>query len=162
MNDQEYFFRNRGPLKQSMSKLIDGFVSNYFLTANFNREISYETAMELLKKWHNKLDRILYGKYFYKKKPEDRTFFFAFQEIGGKSGKLHFHLMVKVPSGRESDFEKLASSIWEKMIPSGDLDVRHLPSELDRFKTGRYSCKDLWRQENYQNFIVSTMFSNRQ
>jgi len=161
MNDLEYFFKFRKQLKQSAIEFIADFDSNYFLTANYNREISYEIAVQLLKKWHKKVDRILYGEYFYKKNPEDRTFFIACQEIGGKTGKIHFHLMVKVPSGREADFEKIAARTWKKLIKSGDLDVRDLPEEIDRIKAGRYSCKDLWRQENYQNFIVSTMFSNR-
>jgi len=69
MDDQECFFRDYGLLKQSMYRFLDGFVFNYFITANFNRDITYETAMKLLKKWHKELDRKLYGEYFWKKKP---------------------------------------------------------------------------------------------
>lgn len=149
-------------LKKGMAEWLGDFKFGFFITANFNRETSFDAGREKLRKWHQKLDRKIYGKYFSKKEPEDRTFFFAFPEIGGKTGGLHYHLLLKVPDDKRREFQIFASGIWEKIVPSGDLDVRSLKEEIDQVKTKNYSIKDSWKTSNYDNFILSTEFSNTQ
>ena len=149
-------------LNEGILTFLNSFDFDYFITANFNRDTTPESGKKNLRYWHRKLDRKLFGEYFWKKKPEDRTFFIAFPEIGSQNGKFHYHMLSKVPSDRRKGFENFASKYWEKQVRGGDLDVRFLRGDIDKQTVKSYTCKDVWRGENYENFLVSTEFSNRQ
>lgn len=154
--------QNSSQLKKLMRSFLDDFDFNYFVTANFNRSTQYEAGRRILGRFQAKLDRKLFGKYYWKKQPENRTFFFAFPEVGGISGERHYHLIFRVPERRELEFEECAPEIWKKLVISGDLDLRNLPEAGDKEKVKSYICKDLWQSRNYENYLISTEFSKRQ
>jgi hypothetical protein len=153
---------NYGLLKKALRKHLDTYHFDFFITANFNRETGFESGRKLLNKWHLKVDRKLFGKYWWRMKAEDRTFFFAFPEIGGKSGGFHYHLLLKLPANRKEEFSTIGPEIWKQLVPSGDLDIQRPIEEISQKKTKSYSIKDVWQKLNYENFIVSTEFSERQ
>ncbi|MCF8721611.1 hypothetical protein [Nitrospina gracilis] len=150
-----------GQLKPDLVAMLEGLKFDYFLTFNFNRETGAGAGRRQLDRWHKKLDRKLFGRYFYKHKRENRTFFIAFQEIGGKTGQFHYHALVKLPEDRWEDFKLFAPMYWERLIPSGDLNLQLLKEVKDKQKAASYSVKDIWNEENLENFVISTEFSKR-
>ena len=80
---------------------------NFYITLNPNQSTKsgcipamlLEEQKRELNRWRNYADRRLLGKR-YQKNP-NRTFFFAFPEIGPKGGLLHWNLCVKAPTTKK-------------------------------------------------------------
>lgn len=138
--------------------------ADYFITAAFNRQNSKtvstpspSTARYHLKRWHARIDKKLLGKHWATADIDDRLFFVAF--IEKLDSNPHWHMAVKLADpSRAMVFEAKAAECWEKIIPSGELDVQKNDTDLDVFKTGFYSAKDQWKSRNYNEATISEDF----
>ena len=163
MSNFTEYFPNYGKLKQEFQNWLHSeFEFIFFITANFNRETTPQAGRAILSRWLQKMERKLFGKYYWKKRNEDRIFFIAFPEIGGQTNQFHYHILLNLPINRKNDFLTFAPKFWENNVLGGTLDVNYLENELDVKKTVNYSSKDLWQPNNYNNFIVSTEFRKKQ
>lgn len=134
-----------------------GLNAPYFVTANFNRDVSYNGAREALRSWHLRLDRRLLGPKWQKKPAENRTQFIAYVEH--LSSNLHWHLLVRPPGHvSQTEFSAAAKDAWGCLVEGGSLDIQIARSKADREKVASYCTKDLWIRENYEKFVLSTEF----
>lgn len=133
----------------------------WWLTANFNRETTKEQGFKKLREWQSRVDRALHGRYYYKKKKDERLFFIACPEIGGYSGCLHYHIFAQMPECSEEKFQLIAEPTWLHLVKCGSLDVQEIgDTEADQKKVIGYGLKEFWFDSNYERFIISTEFSS--
>ena len=132
--------------------------SDYFVTANFNRNTNIEAARKALKRWSAMIDRRLVGKHWSKKNADERMFYFAAAEH--IHSNLHWHMLVRLPNEKmKQSFNWIASNYWKQIVKSGDMNVQLIDNSKDKIKATNYTAKDLWRTENYNTFTISTEFS---
>ena len=130
----------------------------YFITANFNRDSSLNSAKKTLGHWSAMVERSLLGKHWYKKEAHERISFFAFAEH--LDSNLHWHLMLRLPDeNMKNHFRMIAANYWKQIVKSGSMDIQPILSEQDRIKASSYVTKDLLKTENYLAFTMSTEFS---
>lgn len=145
----------------------------HFVTFNFNDGRTIESAIRAIKKWHAGVDRVLLGKHFNKYPLEQRTFFLAFFEH--MDTNLHAHALVCCPY---DDFNAIAKQTWDKIVPSGSLHISGDESDqrIHQFKPDlerlyhpidtpegkdiviNYVLKEQHKDENYSNFLLSSVF----
>ena len=68
------------------------------------------------------------------------------------NSNIHYHFLMYVADAER--FEEYAPTIWEELVPSGQLHILKIQSVEDRAKVSAYVSKDLWQQENYDNTII--------
>lgn len=134
---------------------------NWWITANFNRDTTKDQGFRKLREWHSRIDRELHGRYFYKKKKDERVFFIACPEVGGYSGRLHYHIFAQMPEYSEEEFKLIAEPTWLQLVKCGSLDVQEIgDTKADQEKVIGYGLKEVWFGSNYENIILSTQFSS--
>jgi len=151
--------------RKGMVELLNQQDFDFFVTLNLNQpNTNIKSGNEKLKKFHAYLDRALLGKYWHRKPYDDRTLFLAFPEH--IESNLHYHLMVKLMDGKKMDFIVEAPKAWEKVMPSGSIEIGNreddltLNSDVDRIKTAWYATKNIWNDNCRENFIISSQFTN--
>ena len=144
--------------QDQMRKLVINQGADYFVTAAFNRNTSIQNARKYLKYWHGNIDKKLLGrKGFMNSTMELRTHFFAFCEH--PHSNIHWHMMLKLADKKyASCFEENADQIWQKLVPSGDLDVKKITVQEDLIRTANYCTKDLWQSLAISNWLTSAEF----
>lgn len=139
------------------------FISQKFqwhLTANFNRTTTHNNGRNKLKEWAKYVDRKFHGRRFYTKPPEERMFFAAVPEVGGTSGNLHYHLLVRLPLRFTGDFAEFAELTWKKLNTTGSLFVQRITeTQDDLIRVVKYDLKDIWKGGGYEQMIFSTEFN---
>jgi hypothetical protein len=162
----EINYQDRKELQVALRNFITNELkANYFCTIKPNIEMKLQAsaanrslnAPRFFKEYHYELDRVLFGKYFYKNPIDQRTFFIAIPEH--PNCNIHFHLLMIVPREKQVKFELHAKSVLHKILPSASMHIAKLKTETDIRMTTFYSCKDSINLENYENFIISTQFS---
>ena len=128
----------------------------FFATAAFNDFASLQRGYDALKFFHSKLDRKLLGKHYYKQPRKNRTLFLAFPEH--IESNLHYHLVIARPHLNEQRVLNLAPVVWQKVCRMGDLKIDSLKENDDVRATSFYSTKDVFKEQSYENFIISTQF----
>lgn len=147
----------RTELKNAMAGFAAGLEATHFVTANFNRDITYAGAKQALKAWHARVERKLLGPKWLGKPVEARTEFLAV--IEHMSSNPHWHLLVRPASGAgRLTFEDVAEPVWQALQPAGSLDVQRLATHRDVRRTANYCAKDLAKPENYEGFVLSREF----
>ncbi len=145
--------------RQGMNELLRDMEADYFVTANFNRDTSYEAARKALKGWHARVDKVLLGGSWSRKARAERTQFVAFVEH--LESNLHWHLLLRLGEGAdEQRFEQVAEGCWLRLVKSGSLDVEKIDTSADRARVANYVTKDLWRREARDGFVLSGEFRN--
>lgn len=141
-----------------MAAFAEGLQPTHFVTANFNRDISYEGARQALKAWHARVDRKLLGPKWLEKPFDVRTEFLA--TVEHMASNPHWHLLVR-PAGHAGGmtFEDVGGQVWQALQPAGSLDVRPLLTLHDMHRVSTYCVKDLVKSENYERFVLSREFS---
>lgn len=133
---------------------------DWSLTANFNRETSKDQGYKKLKEWHSRIDNKIYGRNYHKKDRLERTYFVAIPEIGGYSGHLHYHVLAKMPSWAEKKFTSVSEPIWRELVKCGSLDIQKIgDTGADNSRVIGYDLKDIWKNRNFEDIIISTQFS---
>ena len=151
----------RHRIMKDTKEFIEKQEFKWWLTANFNRDTTKEQGFRKLREWHSRIDRELHGRSFYKKKKDDRLFFIACPEIGGYSGRLHYHIFAQMPERSEEKFEIIAEPTWCQLVKGGSLDVQEIGNtKVDQKKVIDYGLKEAWFDSNYERFIISTEFSS--
>lgn len=151
----------RHRIRMGAKEFIERQGFRWWLTANFNRETTKEQGFKRLREWQSRIDRALHGRFYYKKKKDERLFFIACPEVGGYSGFLHYHLFAKMPICSEEKFKRIAQSTWCQLVKCGSLDVQEIgDTEADQKRVIGYGLKEVWFDSNYERFIVSTEFSS--
>ncbi len=142
----------------AIRQFISARNSDFFVTANFNRDTNIESARNALKSGGARIDRRLVGKHWSKKPVEERIFFYAAPEH--IHSNLHWHIMLSVPDeDKKKHFKWIAANYWKQLVPSGSMDIQLITSAADNAKASSYVAKELWRQENIDAFLISTEFS---
>jgi hypothetical protein len=148
--------------KQIGSAYADLFEAQAFqfhVTANFNRTTTLVHGRDKLRLWASRLERKLFGSRYYKRGNDGRIFFAAVPEYGHGSMNLHFHMLVRVPSNRHDDFERVAESIWKEFNPTGSLFIQLIgDTGEDQRKVISYDLKDSWKTDCHANIIFSSEF----
>jgi hypothetical protein len=132
----------------------------FHVTANFNRTTTLANGRDKLRLWASRLDRQLFGSRYYKKGGDGRMFFAAVPEYGIASMNLHYHMLVRIPLNRHSEFAQTAESIWQEFNPTGSLFIQLIgDTQEDERKVIGYDLKDTWKTDCHANIIFSSEFS---
>lgn len=151
----------RRRIRMGAKEIIERQGFRWWLTANFNRETTKEQGFKKLREWQSRIDRALHGRFYYKKKKDDRLFFIACPETGGYSGCLHYHIFAQMPERSEEEFKLIAEPTWLQLVKCGSLDVQEIgDTKADQEKVIGYGLKEVWVGSNYENIILSTQFSS--
>jgi hypothetical protein len=145
-------------LQGSLIELVRALQPNIFLTLVFNQHTSPISARQTLKHFYSGIERRCFGREFYKRAPAERLIALAFPEH--ITSNFHYHLIGHLPRHQHVTLPVYAKMTWKKLCPAGSLDVHHIGSDTDRTKIASYSCKEVFKAQNYENFIVSTEFWN--
>ena len=147
----------RKELQDAMRSFVISLNPAYFVTANFNvPDMTLQQSRDALNEFDKRVNRRFYNKKFCKQNLSDRLFFIAFPEH--LNSNLHYHLLTRVPEQKKALFEIYAHYELTQVIPSASLHICKLKTQDDIRKVSYYSCKDNFKIENYENFIVSTEF----
>lgn len=150
----------RAKVLQGYSYFLKEQDISWHLTASFNRETTTSQGYKLLKEWHSRLDREIYGRNYYKRNNRERTFFVAFPEVGGFGRNLHYHLLARMPLWAEEKFVRIAERKWSQIVKTGDLCVQKIANtDSDLSRAISYDLKDIWKIGDTEDIIISTQFS---
>ena len=154
MNDVNY--KNSKELQAALSNFVQNFGARFFVTLNFNCWMPVCDARQALSRFHSVMDKKQLGRNFYKRKPEERTFFIALPEHFNSN--FHYHLLMNPPP--QSSFGRFryfmyARRKWRTIHPGGSIDVKEIYS-LNKLSV--YCCKETWKKQNYGNFVISNEF----
>lgn len=128
-----------------------------FGTLIFNLgNLSLDSFRRNLKKLHGYVDEELLGKRFYKKPVEQRSRIFTFVEH--IDSNLHGHSVIIPPKNKVYAFKAVAPYKWLKICPRGELNIKRIKTKEGHRKACGYVCKELWKNINYENFIISDEF----
>ena len=157
---------NKNEYAKEMKTWLYQFEGNYFVTLAFNpskklpnnttkgnyNNWSIDKAVDALKHWHARLDRKLLGPDWGKElKKELRTQFIAFVEH--PDSNIHWHLILKLNSPKANMFLEEADAIWEKLVPSGTIDIKPIRTAKDNLDFSGY-CSKASRSYDPANHIV--------
>ena len=149
--------------QRSLRQMLCTFAADFFVTANFNMHaLSYTTAKEKLKRFHAVIDHKLLGKHWCRL-PDGRTRFVAVPET--KFDKLHYHMLVKVADlSNHCRFQEIAPNLFRHRSISvgGSLDIRPIRTETDHQAVADYMTKDCYREDQIENYVLSSEFVNSQ
>ena len=133
-------------------ELIELLGFRHFTTLVFNRDITADGARHFLRQFHARLDRMALGANWAKKDPiNGRLLSISF--IENPLTNLHFHMLWRSPQ-HEAKLVEAMPGIWEKLVPSGDVDTQ-LISYLG--KLNKYVTKQL----TPDSYILSSEFSSQ-
>lgn len=145
-------------LQASLTDVILNLRPNIFLTLVFNRETSPTFARNSLKHFFSNVERRCLGKDYYKQAPAERLIAVAFPER--LTSNFHYHVIGHLPRQQLVTVPIYAKVTWSRLCPAGSLVIDHLGDDIDCAKAASYSCKEVFKAQNYENFIVSTEFWN--
>lgn len=147
-------YTDKNEYTRNMKNLVSQLDGNYFVTLTFNpsktlpsstsrgnyNNWSVDKAVDALKHWHARLDRKLLGPDWRKStKNEMRSEFIAFVEH--PNSNIHWHLILKLHSPNENVFLTEAEAIWEKLVPSGTVDIKPIRTSEDNLDFSGYCSK---------------------
>lgn len=150
------YYQNK-QLQNAYKDFVKSQHCNYFVTANFNRNTTINGARKALKHWAAKIDRKLLGKNWAKIATDERLHFFACAEH--INSNLHWHLLLKITDkNKRNSFEHVAAKYWREIVECGNMQIDFLETEKDNAKASSYLSKELWKSNNYNQFIISREF----
>ena len=142
-------------LQKAMTEFLTTQNFQMHITANFNRATTINNGRSKLSEWAKFVDRKFHGRCFYKKPIEKRMFFAAIPEVGGFSGNLHYHMLVKLP-GVYENFSEYASDVWRKLNRTGDMCIQKIDlTKGDPIRLVRYDMKEVRKSSGYENIVFS-------
>lgn len=147
--------------KQNRAAFIEFFIQlkvNFCVTHIFNiDDLSIHSATKKMGHFFYNLERKLFNtKFPYKLPPSRRLLALCYPEH--IESNLHFHSLVVVPHKGRSLMELYSTRCWNKLVPSGDIEVRQIVTVEDTFRATTYSIKDIWKELNYESFVLSSQF----
>jgi hypothetical protein len=159
-------YQHRKELQVNLRAFLTAMKPDYFVTLNPNIEMTLQSragcrsisAPRFFKDYHQRLDRKLFGNTFYLNQLDKRTLFFAFPEH--INSNLHFHMPIWVPHREQVKFEIYAQPILHTILPGASIHIARVETLTDQRKISFYSCKEAIFSENFENFVISTEFSN--
>jgi hypothetical protein len=157
-NDHDLSYNQRKELQCALRNFITDLNLPLFITINFNTKISKRRAEKILRELHKRLDRKMLGRRFYKRSKEERTFFVAMPEH--MKSNYHYHLLLRPPTDKELYFRFNAWFHLMQLVPSASIMILKPKTADDVRATSFYSCKDSFKAENYDSFILSTQFAS--
>lgn len=131
---------------------------SHFVTIAFNEEITEHSARRLMRRFHQLLDQKLFGRKFYRRPDEARTFFIAIPEI---ASSLHFHALFRVPAEVTDRFCNESPQILKNVARAASYDVVPIQSLQDCDRIISYITKDAHQDRSFEQFIVSSEFHER-
>jgi hypothetical protein len=130
----------------------------HFVTVAFNEQTTDASATRLLRRFHQRLDTKLFGRRFFKRPPESRTFFIAVPET---ASNLHYHMLFRVPPVVHDRFVTELPAILKCVAQAASYDIQPIPTDADRARIASYITKDAYQHRSIENFIVSSEFNRR-
>jgi len=147
--------------KQNRAAFMEFFLQlkvNFCVTHIFNiNDLSINSGTKKMGQFFYNLERKLFKtKYPYKLPRSRRLLALCYPEH--IHSNLHFHSLVVVPNKYCSLMELSATRCWNKLVPSGAIEVRPIVTVEDTFRATTYSIKDIWKELNYESFVLSSQF----
>lgn len=147
--------------KQNRAAFIDFFIQlkvNFCVTHIFNiDDLSIGSGTKKMGHFFYNLERKLFNtKYPYKLPKPRRLIALCYPEH--LDSNLHFHSLIVVPPKCCSLMELYSHRCWNKLVPSGQVEVRRIRTVEETFKASTYSIKDIWKERNYESFVLSSQF----
>ena len=138
--------------RAAVAELMDGIRPDFWVTFVTNRSASIAGFERKVFHWQAHVDRELLGPRW-QGLSSNRTMFVGIVEH--VTTNIHMHAGVCVPSKAER-FRAVASRNWEKLVPSGNLDIQ----EYKSLGAATYSSKDI-RASYSERIILSPNASFR-
>jgi hypothetical protein len=133
---KKYIDDNYVPLKRDVTKLG-------------NVPIDY--AMRLFKEFIHEIEIRINGKCFYRLPPEKRIQGAAFPEHIHKN--IHFHIVAQIPQSKVLKFLNYAPTVWKKTVKRGSIKTRFVNNLAAEERAAKYSVKESFIPENYEQFF---------
>ncbi len=157
--DNQHSSTNHKELQAALRSFLISLDLPLFVTVAFNKSLSIAKAQKLLNEFHYEIQKLLWGRKFYRIPAEHRIFFIAFPEH--IQTNIHYHLMLRVPREYQERFKISAHEALRRILASADLQIHEPHSQADLIKTKLYSTKDLFNELNYEHFVISTQFQRK-
>lgn len=123
--------------------------NDYFITFVFNTNISPESAQKRIDFWCQKINRKIAGPRWHKKDRSDLLqIFFNAEHI---NSNIHYHGLIKLPNNNTWSKWKLLwlmHTLWAKLSPAGNIDLKKILTQSDNIKFCDYSTKYLELNKN--------------
>lgn len=120
-------------------------------------DLSIEARNRLLKHFHSNLEQNIFRtKYFYKMPKEMRVQSICFPEHSNRN--IHYHGLFVIPDIFQSNVEFEAIKAWQKVCKKGTIQMVKLQSPEDIYRTTNYSLKEIYKQQNYESFVIASEF----
>jgi len=168
----QFAAETRVKMMTEMVEWLAGMGFTHLATFNFNAKATPTSIRTALKRFQWRMDRKLYGRSFHLLDHQKRTFFVGF--IEHLHSNTHCHALLRSPS---PEFDALASDLWLKIVPSGQLYLQGTPSVEDLFlsemgmspprtlnvgdirRIAKYITKEAHLPRQNEIFVLSTEFS---
>lgn len=144
--------------KETIREWLTQQTWTHFVTVAFNEQTTDASATRLLRRFHQRLDQKLFGRRFFKRPPDARTFFIAVPE---QAANLHYHMLFRVPPDVHERFTAELPAIVKSVAKAASYDIQPIPTAEDKARIASYITKDAYQQRSIGNFIVSSEFSRR-
>lgn len=127
---RDYFYSRSALYKRDLTKLIISVQPDLFVTLTLsNPKTSEQTAINMLATWLKWVNRGIFGR-----RSKGRLEIFPFMERN-KSDGIHFHLMVKIPSGSNKiELYYIFKAKWLKLKGSGHSSFSNKDTQTGEFE----------------------------
>lgn len=146
--------------RNSMVAFLSTMQFTHLATLAFNREVTRDAALSFLSSLHQRVDRALYGRNYYKHDQDRRTTFAAFFEHPDTN--QHWHVLWRVPQRTLLRGGKLINANplffwtclreWRFLTKSGSAWLTPMQYEKGAL---RYAVKDLRADSSPEDFVFS-------
>lgn len=150
MIEKAWYHQDKYKMCKSYKDVFIQHGSTHHVTFNFNPKatIHPKNAHKTLHEWHKRLDKALYKNKYYKLCREDRTSFVAVTEH--QLSNFHFHAVLI--TNKPEQFEAIAGTIWEGLVPKGHLFISEKKTIAD---WAGYMTKELMHGNNLESIFYS-------
>lgn len=143
-------------LQKSLSEWISSSQYSLFVTLIFNSDtIGLSGFKNMLREFHGRVDKELLGSKFHKKTGSERTNFIC--TVEHLNSNLHGHLLLSPAKNLVSDFKTVSKYVWWKLCRKGEINIKEV---YDLKTVSDYMTKECYKEENYNNFILSSELLN--
>lgn len=149
-------FVDRLEYRQAWANWLAEMPFEFFVTLNFNREITVRGARIKFATLLARIDRHFLGPRWHQL-GDKRTF--AVGVIESPTANLHIHTLVRLPRRTRrisrGERQQVLADHWSTLVPQGSCDMQPI---YDPAGVARYIAKQLNRRGHDELFMISTEF----
>jgi hypothetical protein len=156
MLTEDIIFQQSKEIKQGLTDLAISLAPTHNIDFVFNQDRSIEGTRKDLNRFLMRVETNMLGKFFYRKPADERIKSICFVEH--IETNIHYHGLLHIPQHFHDRFTIKAIKAWLKICPSGSLKITPIPTEPEIFIKSNYAHKEIYKLQNYENFVLHSEF----